>query len=148
MKLQATSPIIGSGLIKLSLFWLIIRATAAQNATSYLARMADTMIAKGVTPDHGYQDAVLYLGFEKAYELTQDEKYLDWYIGQIAGPVVQENGTIKGLNTSKYILDEYRMGHNYLFLYNETGEMKYWTAANTVRHMLNSYPRTPSGGFW
>ncbi|KAM0185529.1 hypothetical protein ACHAPI_012150 [Fusarium lateritium] len=125
-----------------------MRTITAQNATSYLTRMADTMIAKGVTPDHGYQDAVLYLGFEKAYELTQDEKYLDWYVGQIAGPVVQENGTIKGLNTSKYILDEYRMGHNYLFLYNQTGEIKYKTAANTVRRMLNSYPRTPSGGFW
>ncbi|ENH64122.1 Unsaturated rhamnogalacturonyl hydrolase yteR [Fusarium oxysporum f. sp. cubense race 1] len=110
--------------------------------------MADTMIAKGVKPDLGYQDAVLYLGFEKAYELSGDQKYLDWYIGQIDGPVVQEDGSIKGLNTSRYILDEYRMGHNYLYLYNQTGEPKYETAANTVRRMLDSYPRTPSGGFW
>ncbi|RBQ74157.1 hypothetical protein FVER14953_08342 [Fusarium verticillioides] len=120
----------------------------ADYGLSYLTEMADTMITKGVEPDLGYQDAVLYLGFEKAYELTGDEKYLDWYIGQIDGPVVQEDGTIKGLNTSRYILDEYRMGHNYLYLYNQTGETKYETAANTVRHMLDSYPRTPSGGFW
>ena len=120
----------------------------AQTESSYLTRMADTIIAKGIAPDRGYQDAVLYLGFEKAYELSGDEKYLDWYIGQIAGPVVLENGTIKGLNTSKYILDEYRMGHNYLYLYNQTGETKYKTAANTIRHMLDKYPRSPQGGFW
>lgn len=120
----------------------------AQTESSYLTRMADTIIAKGIAPDRGYQDAVLYLGFEKAYELSGDEKYLDWYIGQIAGPVVLENGTIKGLNTSKYILDEYRMGHNYLYLYNQTGETKYRTAANTIRRMLDKYPRSPAGGFW
>ena len=120
----------------------------AQNESSYLTRMADTIIAKGIATDRGYQDAVIYLGFEKAYELSRDEKYLDWYIGQIAGPVVLENGTIKGLNTSKYILDEYRMGHNHLYLYNQTGEIKYKTAANTIRRMLDKYPRSPQGGFW
>lgn len=129
--------------------WMPFFGTAyAQIESSYLMRMADTMIAKGVSPDRGYQDAVLYLGFEKAYELSGDEKYLDWYIDQIAGPVVLENGTIKGLNTSKYILDEYRMGHNYLYLYNQTGDQKYKTAANIIRKMLDKYPRSPSGGFW
>ncbi|QPC70588.1 hypothetical protein HYE68_001340 [Fusarium pseudograminearum] len=131
------------------LSWAMLLSTVfAQAEFSYLTRMADTMIAKGVSPDRGYQDAVLYLGFEKAYELSGDDKYLDWYIGQIAGPVVLEDGTIKGLNTSKYILDEYRMGHNYLYLYNETGHEKYKIAANTIRRMLDKYPRTPSGGFW
>ncbi|KAM0230349.1 hypothetical protein ACHAPO_009344 [Fusarium lateritium] len=128
--------------------FMLLAVASAQTESSYLTRMADAMIAKGVAPDRGYQDAVLYLGFEKAYELSGDDKYLDWYIGQIAGPVVLENGTIKGLNTSKYILDEYRMGHNYLYLYNETGQEKYKTAANTIRRMLDKYPRTPSGGFW
>lgn len=127
---------------------LVIMLIGAEYGLSYLTKMADTMIAKGITPDLGYQDAVLYLGFEKAYELTGDQKYLDWYIGQIDGPVVQEDGSIKGLNTSRYILDEYRMGHNYLYLFNQTGETKYETAANTVRRMLDTYPRTPSGGFW
>ncbi|KAK7420558.1 hypothetical protein QQX98_002757 [Neonectria punicea] len=99
--------------------------------------MADTVIAQGITPDRGYQDAVLYLGIEKAYELSQDEKYLDWYKGQIEGPVVQEDGTIKGWNYTRWILDEYRMGHNYLYLYDQTGDDKFKSAADTVRHMLH-----------
>ncbi|KAF4994225.1 hypothetical protein FGRMN_5913 [Fusarium graminum] len=147
MRLDLTSSVMIS-IIELLFFTLMIRAIAAKDTTAYLTQMADTMIAKGIQPDLGYQDAVLYLGFEKAYELSQDSKYLNWYVEQIAGPVVQENGTIKGLNTSRYILDEYRMGHNYLYLYNQTGESKYKTAANTIRYMLHSYPRTPSGGFW
>ncbi|KAL6412437.1 hypothetical protein AUP68_03640 [Ilyonectria robusta] len=106
--------------------------------------MADTITAKGVDPDRGYQDAVLYLGIEKAYELSEDEKYLDWYKGQIEGPVVQEDGTIKDWNYTRWILDEYRMGHNYLYLYYQTGDEKYKSAADIVRHMLDSYPRTPS----
>lgn len=134
--------------MKYLLWAMLLSAVFAQAESSYLTRMADTMIAKGVSPDRGYQDAVLYLGFEKAYELSGDDKYLDWYIGQIAGPVVLEDGTIKGLNTSKYILDEYRMGHNYLYLYKETGHEKYKIAANTIRRMLDKYPRTPLGGFW
>lgn len=39
--------------------------------------MTDTMIKKGVPANKGYQDAVLYGGFQKAYELSEDQKYLD-----------------------------------------------------------------------
>ncbi|KAF4457438.1 Unsaturated rhamnogalacturonyl hydrolase yteR [Fusarium albosuccineum] len=106
------------------------------------------MMAAGVSPDRGYQDAVLYLGFEKAYELSGDEKYFEWYKGQIEGPVVQEDGTIRGWDYNRFVLDEYRMGHNYLYLYDQTGDEKFKSAADIVRHMLDRYPRTPSGGFW
>ncbi|KAM5354106.1 hypothetical protein ACJ41O_000756 [Fusarium nematophilum] len=134
--------------MKPTLFFVIGGVAAKQYGHSYLTGMADTIIANGITPDRGYQDAVLYLGFEKAYELSGDEKYLDWYKGQIEGPVVQEDGTIKGWNYTRWVLDEYRMGHNYLYLYDQTGDEKYKSAADIVRSMLNRYPRTPSGGFW
>lgn len=123
-------------------------AVATLGSQSYLTWLADTFIEVGVDPDFGYQDAVLYLGFEKAYELSKDEQYLDWYKGQIDGHVVQEDGTIRNWNYSRYILDEYRMGNNYLYLYDQTGDKKYKSAAEIVRSMLDSYPRTPSGGFW
>ncbi|KAH6984232.1 glycosyl hydrolase [Ilyonectria sp. MPI-CAGE-AT-0026] len=133
--------------MKLILFLVIGGVAVTRHCHSYLTQMADTIIAKGVDPDRGYQDAVLYLGIEKAYELSEDKKYLDWYKGQIEGPVVQEDGTIKDWNYTRWILDEYRMGHNYLYLYYQTGDDKYKSAADIVRHMLDSYPRTPSGGF-
>lgn len=123
-------------------------ATAMLGSSSYLTRLADTFIALGVEPDFNYQSATLYLGFEKAYELSGDEKYFDWYKHQIEGPVVQEDGTIKDWNYTRYVLDEYRMGHNYLYLYDKTGEEKYKSAADIVRRMLDAHTRTPSGGFW
>ena len=39
--------------------------------------MADTMIEKGVPTNKGYQDAVLYDGFQKVYELSEDKEYLE-----------------------------------------------------------------------
>lgn len=135
-------------LMKFISFFAFGGAVATLGNQSYLTWLADTFIKVGVDPDFGYQDAVLYLGFEKAYELSKDEQYLDWYKGQIDGHVVQEDGTIRNWNYSRYILDEYRMGNNYLYLYDQTGDKKYKSAAEIVRSMLDSYPRTPSGGFW
>ncbi|OAQ75875.1 cell wall glycosyl hydrolase protein [Purpureocillium lilacinum] len=122
-------------------------ALAVESRTC-LSWLADTFIAKGVKPTFGYQEATLYLGIEKAYEYTQDDKYLDWLKSQIDNNVVQDNGSIKGWKNTSYVLDNYRMGNQYLYLYNETGDLRYKTAASIVREQLNSHPRTPSGGFW
>lgn len=134
--------------MRFTLFLALGATAAAANQHSYLTWLADTFIDKGVKSDFGYQDAVLYLGFQKAYELTGDERYFDWYKNQIDGDVVLEDGSINKWNYSRYVLDEYRMGSNYLYLYEQTGEDKYRSAAGVVRHMLNVYPRSPSGAFW
>lgn len=73
---------------------------------------------------------------------------MDWYKSQIDGHVVQDDGTIKDWDDDKYSLDDYRMGNNYLYLYDRTGDLKYKSAANIVRRHIDSHPRTPSGGFW
>uniref|UniRef100_A0A0B7JSC4 Glycosyl hydrolase family 88 n=1 Tax=Bionectria ochroleuca TaxID=29856 RepID=A0A0B7JSC4_BIOOC len=107
--------------------------------------MADTFIQDGVTPNYGYQVATLYLGFEKAYEISKDEKYLDWYKGQIDDHVVLENGTIKNWNYTRYVLDEYRIANNYLYLYDKTGLEKYKSAANIA---LKKTRDVDSGTWW
>uniref|UniRef100_A0A8H7NGU3 Uncharacterized protein n=1 Tax=Bionectria ochroleuca TaxID=29856 RepID=A0A8H7NGU3_BIOOC len=127
---------------------LLSPTAAGHDQPPYLTWMADTFIQDGVTPNYGYQVATLYLGFEKAYEISKDEKYLDWYKGQIDDHVVLENGTIKNWNYTRYVLDEYRIANNYLYLYDKTSLEKYKSAANIVRNMINSTPRSPSGGFW
>lgn len=133
--------------MKFAIF-LALGATAASKEHSYLTWLADTFIDTGVESDFGYQDAVLYLGFQKAYELSGDNKYFDWYKDQLDGHVVLEDGSIKDWNYSRYVLDEYRMGNNYLYLYDQTGDEKYRSAADIVRQMLNVYPRSPHGAFW
>ena len=129
-------------------FFAAIATASAVPGSSYLTRLADTFIEDGVEANFGYKNAVLYLGFESAYQLTGDEKYIDWVRGQYDEHVVLEDGSIKDWNYSRYVLDEYRMGNNLLYLYDLTEEEKYLSASAIVRGMLDSYPRTPSGGFW
>ncbi|KAH6654463.1 cell wall glycosyl hydrolase YteR [Truncatella angustata] len=124
-----------------------IAAAAAQNQTSYLSRFADSFIRRGVELDYGYTQATLYLGFEKAYDLTKNETFYDWYQSQVEG-ILYPNGSIIDWNYSFHSLDEYRMGNNYLYWFNQTGDEKYKKAAQIVRTQLNGHPRTPTGGFW
>ncbi len=39
-------------------------------------------------------------------------------------------------------------GRMLVILSRETGDPRYQTAAATIRHRLDTYPRTPDGGFW
>lgn len=135
--------------MKSILFFAVAAAAAVVERTqqTHLTWLADTFISKGVKAGLGYQEATLYFGIEKAYELSRDKKYLDWYKGQIDA-VVQNDGTVKGWNPNVYSLDEYRLGTNHLYLYKLTGQQKYKSAAELIRKQLDTHPRTPSGGFW
>lgn len=112
-----------------------------------LATMADSFIKRGVPSTINYSQMTLYKGFELAYNLTGDEKYASWYRGQIDA-LVQSDGTIKGWDSKKYSLDNYRMGNNLLYWYEKTGEAKYKKAASVIRQQINRHPRTATGGFW
>lgn len=123
-------------------------ASSAADNPSHLTQIADTFIKDGVAANYGYQVAVLYMGFEKAYELNKEPKYLDWMQKQLDGSVIQDDGSIKKWDPKKYILDVYRIGNNFLYLHDETKEEKYKTAAGHVRKMYDSHPKSPLGGFW
>lgn len=114
--------------------------------TSYLAKMADTWVRRGIEKDFGYQPAVLYRGLELAIEASQNQTLLDFYEGQMS--IIEEDGAITDYNYSFHSLDEYRFGMSALYWYNRTEEVKYKLAADKIRAMLETHPRTPSGGFW
>jgi rhamnogalacturonyl hydrolase YesR len=116
-------------------------------ATPYLEWMADSVISRGVEKVFHYPQATLYKGFEAAYDLYQNETLLSWYKGQIDA-IVLSNGTIKAWDYDYYSLDDYRMGNNYIWWYERTGQSKYKAAADIIRHQLDRHPRTPTGGFW
>ncbi|KAI1173304.1 cell wall glycosyl hydrolase YteR [Nemania sp. FL0916] len=130
--------------MKLVLLPLIAGVAAAATP---LAIMADSFIKRGVPSTIGYSQMTLYKGFELAYNFTGDEKYASWYRSQIDA-LVQSDGTIKGWDYSKYSLDNYRMGNNLLYWYEQTGQAKYKSAASIIRQQLNRHPRTATGGFW
>ena len=115
---------------------------------SYLTWAADSFIERGVNKTIAYEQNTLYRGYEAAYELTGNQKYIEWVRGQIEDVIVQEDGTIKDWNYSYYGLDNYRMGNSYLWLYEKTGEEKFLTAAGIIREQMNRHPRLPQGSFW
>ncbi|CAN8099103.1 unnamed protein product [Discula destructiva] len=126
--------------------------TRATNSTptSYLARMADTWVGRGVVKDFNYKTHLLYKGFEFAIELIPNATYVDWLEDQMS--IVLDNGLITTAaapyNYSFYSLDEYRVGMSLLYWYNRTGQEKYRLAADTILGMLHSHPRNNAGGFW
>ncbi|KAI5926460.1 cell wall glycosyl hydrolase YteR [Camillea tinctor] len=130
-----------------SLLTLVASAASATAAAPYLSWLADSYIQRGVDTNFHYATGVLYDGIAAAYELTKNESYADWYKSQIDA-IVQDDGTIVNWKYDYYSLDDYRMGNNYLWWYERTGDAKYKGAADVVREQLNRHPRTPTGGFW
>lgn len=90
----------------------------------------------------------MYEGYEAAIDLTDNATLVDWYRGQIDDAIVQANGSIKNWRPTHYSLDDYRIGNNILWWYEQTGEEKYKIAAKTIRDQLNRHPRNNEGGFW
>ncbi|KAL4880658.1 Six-hairpin glycosidase-like protein [Aspergillus karnatakaensis] len=112
--------------------------------------MADSWILNN-REDEGpywYGRATLYEGYEAAYELYGNETLLNWYRAQIDDVVVAPDGSIVDFNETYYSLDDYRIGNNFLYWYERTGEEKYRLASNRIRAMLDRHPRTETGGFW
>lgn len=131
--------------------WLLTSlstAAAALTPAEYLTWAADTYIREGVKKDYHYTTSVLYTGYEAAIALTANETLVDWYRSQIDDAVVLQNGSIAKWNLTKYSLDDYRMGNNFLWWYNRTGDAKYKSAADIIREQLNRHDRNKEGGFW
>ncbi|KAI1098256.1 glycoside hydrolase family 105 protein [Jackrogersella minutella] len=126
----------------------LVFTAAAAASTSYLEWAADSYIQDGIEATEWYGEATLYEGYEAVYRLTQNETYAKWYRGQIEGPVVLNNGSIRDWMYDFYSLDDYRIGNNILWWYERTRDTKYQNAADIIRAQLDRNPRTPTGGFW
>ncbi|EME88569.1 glycoside hydrolase family 105 protein [Pseudocercospora fijiensis CIRAD86] len=134
----------------MKLMWLPVLSTAAAALTpeEYLVWTADSFLSHGVEKDFHYTTAVFYEGLHAAINVTDNQTYVDWYRSQIDGPVVLDNGTIADWNLSFYSLDDYRIGNNFLWWYDRTGDEKYKSAAAIIRDQLNRHPQNAEGGFW
>ena len=87
----------------------------------------------------------LYLyGQYQVYLRTHDASYLA-YLKAWVDRFVAPDGTIKQSFSS---LDSMLAGRLLIILHHETGQSRYAVAAATIRHRLDSYPRTSDGGFW
>jgi unsaturated rhamnogalacturonyl hydrolase len=94
-----------------------------------------------------YEMGVVLMGFERLWETTHNEKYLN-YIKKIIDPFINENGSIRTYVMDEYNFDNIPAGRQLLFLYKLYNEDKYKKAAALLRQQLAWQPRNKTGGFW
>ena len=92
----------------------------------------------------GYAKALYLYGQYVVYLRTKDKRYLD-HIQSWVDQHIDEQGTInRPINSLDYIMP----GNLLLILYQETKQEKYKLAAQNIRKVFDTYPRTKDGGFW
>jgi unsaturated rhamnogalacturonyl hydrolase len=92
----------------------------------------------------GYAKALYLYGQYLVYLRTRDKRYLD-HIQAWVDQHIDDQGKInREINSLDYIMP----GNLLLILYKETKQAKYKLAAQNVRKVFDTYPRTRDGGFW
>lgn len=105
-----------------------------------------TIISPGEwTYEHGM---FLNAGFE-LWKKTGRQTYLD-YVRNWVDYFLTPEGTIRAdaYDVTQYRLDDILPGRLCLFLYEETGDARYKTAADQLMHHLENQPKTSEGGYW
>jgi hypothetical protein len=92
----------------------------------------------------GYQPGLFLYGVDLVYRRTHDPRYLA-YLKTWVDHFVSASGHIDNAFDS---LDSMQSGNLLILLDQQTGEARYATAAAQIRARLDTYPRTPDGGFW
>jgi len=92
----------------------------------------------------GYAKALYLYGVYLVYLRTKDKRYLD-HIQSWIDLHIDDKGKI---NRAINALDFMMPGNLLLILYKETKQEKYKLAAENIRKVFDTYPRTKDGGFW
>jgi unsaturated rhamnogalacturonyl hydrolase len=111
--------------------------------------MADSVIKRGLTYKNkwSYDNGVIFKGFELVWRRTNNDKYLN-FIKEHMDSYIDQNGCIEGYTLEDYNLDNINNGKMLIFMYKQTGELKYKKALEQLREQLNYHPRTKEGAFW
>lgn len=107
----------------------------------------DFMTHKGW--DHA--NSIILHGIEKIYLNSKKHEYLN-YIKKYADAFIDKEGNINGLEPE---LDRIHPGMVCLFLFEQTGDLKYKIAATNLKNYLlgsssnpSLFNKTPDGGYW
>jgi unsaturated rhamnogalacturonyl hydrolase len=92
----------------------------------------------------GYAKALYLYGQYLVYLRTKDKRYLDHIQSWVDQHIDGQGKINREINSLDYIMP----GNLLLILYKETKQEKYKLAAQNVRRVFDTYPRTKDGGFW
>ena len=126
---------------------------ASASSTSWAVDFSDAIIQRwpnSINDMTGkgweYSNGIVLQGIERTYASTKNANYLN-YIKKYVDQYVNANGNI-AFDSTAQSLDKLHPGIICLFLYKETGQQKYKTAADKLFSLLKRQPTNPSGGFW
>lgn len=118
------------------------------SALTWSTRMADSQIARtGTTPAWNYETGFFVWSLFVLDGGVSGPTYRD-YATAVISRLISSTGVITGYSISDYNIDQVMAGRNLLELQQRTGEVRYRTAAATLRSQLQTHPRTSEGGFW
>lgn len=98
-------------------------------------------------PKWDYKMGFVLSGFEKLYQKTNNQKYLN-YIKEYVDEMIDSTGNIKKYDIKEYNIDYLNPGKLLFNLYDKTKDARYLEITGQLRNQLETQPRTPSGGFW
>jgi unsaturated rhamnogalacturonyl hydrolase len=98
-------------------------------------------------PKWDYKMGFVLSGFEKLYQKTNNEKYLN-YIEDYVNVMLDSTGNIKKYDLKEYNIDCLNPGKLMFYLYEAKKNPRYLKIIGQLRNQLETQPRTPSGGFW
>jgi len=121
---------------------------SAPSRTDWSVAVVESTIKRNPTGESfkgwGYAKALYLYGQYLVYLRTKDRRYLD-HIQSWVDQHIDEKGTInRPINSLDYMMP----GNLLLILYKETKQDKYKLAAEYIRRVFDTYPRTKDGGFW
>jgi unsaturated rhamnogalacturonyl hydrolase len=140
-------------LTKYTIYMLIIACVFALNANAQTYSEKMSVTAMKLWPDSSatvkwaYEQGVFMKGIEEVWLQTGNPEYFN-YIKNYLDNLIAEDGTIKGYKEEDYNIDNLLLGREVLMLYTKMGAQKYYKALQTLRHQLQTQPRTNEGGFW
>lgn len=94
-----------------------------------------------------YEQGLMLEAFFQMWRHSGENKYYE-YLKKNIDYYIEEDGTIKTYKLKDYNIDNVSPGRVLLRLYRETGDEKYYKAADTLIKQLENHPRTSEGGFW
>jgi len=117
------------------------------SARSFIKRIPDpdSIHWAGDINHFSWQAGYIMFAMEKMWRATADPLYFH-YIKKYVDQQVDEQGHIPDFEPTA--LDNFLPGYAILFMYEQTLQEKYKTAAKIIRTGFNNYPRTHDGLFW
>lgn len=94
-----------------------------------------------------YEDGCIYRGLDLLFEATGDKRWRG-HLYRLIGPQIGADGALAGYDPQEFNIDNILSGRVLFPLADETGDGKYWAAAERLIEQLTAHPRILSGNYW